>query len=391
MDMWFFTSPRTIVFGEGALEHLKELEGKKVFIVTDKVLRELGIVDKVVEQLKETGMEIRIFDEVEPEPSKQTVEKGAKVLSEFEPDWIIGLGGGSCMDAAKAMWVLYERPDLTIDDINPFEKLNLRKKARLINIPTTSGTGADVTWAVVITDTERKVKLELASREVVADISILDPALIIDLPPKLTADTGMDALVHAIEAYTVQWKNDFSDALALRAIQLIFKYLPRAFKNGKNDPEAREKMHNAATMSGLAFGNSQIGIVHAMGHSFGAVFKIPHGRSVAIFLPYVMEYNLSEVANLYAEIAEAVGITDGSDEEKARKLIKVIRNLMKEIEEPLSIRDMGISREEFEAKLDELVEKANESTGTIVNPRVPSGEDYRKLFLYAYEGKSVDF
>jgi len=389
--MWFFTSPRTIVFGEGALEHLKELEGKKVFIVTDKVLRELGIVDKVVEQLKETGMEIRIFDEVEPEPSKQTVEKGAKVLTEFEPDWIIGLGGGSCMDAAKAMWVLYERPDLTIDDINPFEKLNLRKKARLINIPTTSGTGADVTWAVVITDTERKVKLELASREVVADISILDPALVIDLPPKLTADTGMDALVHAIEAYTVQWKNDFSDALALRAIQLIFKYLPRAFKNGKNDPEAREKMHNAATMSGLAFGNSQIGIVHAMGHSFGAVFKIPHGRSVAIFLPYVMEYNLSEVANLYAEIAEAVGITDGSDEEKARKLIEVVRNLMKEIEEPLSIRDMGISREEFEAKLDELVEKANESTGTIVNPRVPSGEDYRKLFLYAYEGKSVDF
>jgi len=186
-------------------------------------------VDKVVEQLKETGMEIRIFDEVEPEPSKQTIEKGAKILSEFGADWIIGLGGGSCMDAAKAMWVLYERPDLTIEDITPFEKLNLRKKARLINIPTTSGTGADVTWAVVITDAERKVKLELASREVVADISILDPVLVLDLPPKLTADTGMDALVQAIEAYTVQWKNDFSDALALRAIQLTFKYLLRAF------------------------------------------------------------------------------------------------------------------------------------------------------------------
>jgi len=389
--MWFFTSPRTIVFGEGALEYLKELEGKKVFIVTDKNLRELGIVDKVVEQLKETSMEIQIFDEVEPEPSKQTIEKGAKTLSEFGADWIIGLGGGSCMDAAKAMWVLYERPDLTIEDITPFEKLNLRKKARLINIPTTSGTGADVTWAVVITDTERKVKLELASREVVADISIVDPALVLDLPPKLTADTGMDALVHAIEAYTVQWKNDFSDALALRAIQLIFKYLPRAFKNGKNDPEAREKMHNAATMSGLAFSNAQIGIVHAMGHSLGAVFKIPHGKSVAVFLPYVMEYNLPEVASLYAEIAEAIGISDGSVEEKARKIIEAIRNLMKEIEEPLSIREMGISREEFEAKLDELIEKANESTGTIVNPRVPSEEDYRKLFLYAYEGKNVDF
>lgn len=389
--MWFFTSPRTIVFGEGALEYLKELEGRKVFIVTDKNLRKLGIVDKVVEQLKETGMEIRIFDEVEPEPSKQTIERGAKILSEFGADWIIGLGGGSCMDAAKAMWVLYERPDLTIEDITPFEKLNLRKKARLINIPTTSGTGADVTWAVVITDTERKVKLELASKEVVADISILDPALVLDLPPKLTADTGMDALVHAIEAYTVQWKNDFSDALALRAIQLIFKYLPRAFKNGRNDPEAREKMHNAATMSGLAFSNSQIGIVHAMGHSLGAVFKIPHGRSVAVFLPYVMEYNLSEAASLYAEIAEAIGITDGSDEEKARKLIEAVRNLMKELEEPLSMKEMGIPREEFEAKLDELIEKANESTGTIVNPRVPTEEDYRKLFLYAYEGKSVDF
>ena len=389
--MWFFTSPRTIVFGEGALEYLKELEGERVFIVTDKVLRKLGIVDKVVEQLKETGMEIRIFDEVEPEPSKQTIKRGAKILSEFGADWIIGLGGGSCMDAAKAMWVLYERPDLTIEDITPFEKLNLRKKARLINIPTTSGTGADVTWAVVITDTERKVKLELASKEVVADISILDPALVLDLPPRLTADTGMDALVHAIEAYTVQWKNDFSDALALRAVQLIFKYLPRAFKNGRNDPEAREKMHNAATMSGLAFSNSQIGIVHAMGHSLGAVFKIPHGRSVAVFLPYVMEYNLSEAASLYAEIAEAIGITDGSDEEKARKLIEAIRNLMKEIEEPLSIKEMDIPREEFEAKLDELIEKANESTGTIVNPRVPTEEDYRKLFLYAYEGKSVDF
>ena len=389
--MWFFTSPRTIVFGEDALEYLKELEGKKVFIVTDKNLRKLGIVDKVVGQLKETGMEIRIFDEVEPEPSKQTIERGAKILSEFGADWIIGLGGGSCMDAAKAMWVLYERPDLTIEDITPFEKLNLRKKARLINIPTTSGTGADVTWAVVITDTERKVKLELASKEVVADISILDPALVLDLPPRLTADTGMDALVHAIEAYTVQWKNDFSDALALRAVQLIFKYLPRAFKNGRNDPEAREKMHNAATMSGLAFSNSQIGIVHAMGHSLGAVFKIPHGRSVAVFLPYVMEYNLSEAASLYAEIAEATGITDGSDEEKARKLIEAVRNLMKEIEEPLSIKEMDIPREEFEAKLDELIEKANESTGTIVNPRVPTEEDYRKLFLYAYEGKSVDF
>ncbi|MFX1487092.1 MAG: iron-containing alcohol dehydrogenase [Promethearchaeota archaeon] len=388
--MWFFTSPRTIAFGEGSLEYLRELEGERVFIVTDAVLRNLGIVDKVKEQLRDR-IEVLVFDEVESEPSKQTVNRGAKILSKFKPDWIIGLGGGSCMDAAKAMWVLYERPDLTIESIDPIKKLGLRKKAHLINIPTTSGTGADVTWAVVITDTEMKAKLELASREVVADISILDPSLVSNLPPRLTADTGMDVLVHAIEAYTAQWKNDFSDAFALRAVQTVFDYLPRAFKNGKDDPEAREKMHNAATMAGLAFGNSQICIAHAMGHSLGAVFKVPHGRSVSVFLPYAMEYNLPEATELYSQLADAVGIRRGANEDKAKEFIRVIRNLMEEIGAPSRIRDIGISREEFEAKLDELTDKAIESTGTIVNPRVPGEEDYKKLFLYTYEGKGIDF
>ena len=388
--MWFFSSPRTIVFGEGSLEYLKELEGEKVFIVTDGVLRNLGIVDKVKEQLRDK-IQVKVFDEVEPEPSKQTIERGAKSLSEFRPDWIIGLGGGSCMDAAKAMWVLYERPDLTIEKIDPIKKLGLRKKAHLINIPTTSGTGADVTWAIVITDKEMGAKLELASREVVADISILDPSLVSELPSRLTTDTGMDVLVHAIEAYTAQWKNDFSDAFALRAIQFVFSYLPRAFKNGRNDPEAREKMHNAATMAGLAFGNSQICIAHAMGHSFGAVFDVPHGRSVAVFLPYVMEYNLPEAANLYSELAGAIGITQGDDQDRAIRLIKAIRDLMDEIDAPPNIESMDIPRGKFEEKLDELIDKAIESTGTVVNPRVPGEEDYRKLFQYTYNGKSVDF
>ncbi|MFX1351841.1 MAG: iron-containing alcohol dehydrogenase, partial [Promethearchaeota archaeon] len=301
------------------------------------------------------------------------------------------LGGGSCMDAAKAMWVLYERPDLTVENIDPLKKLDLRKKAHLINIPTTSGTGADVTWSIVITDREMGAKLELASREVVADVSILDPSLVSDLPPRLTTNTGMDVLVHAIEAYTAQWKNDFSDAFALRAVQLVFEYLPRAFKNGRNDPEAREKMHNAATMAGLAFGNSQICIAHAMGHSFGAVFNVPHGRSVAVFLPYVMEYNLPEAVGLYSELAGAIGITGGVNEERARRFIESVRNLMEEIGSPQTIENMDIPREEFEGKLDELINKAVESTGTIVNPRVPSEEDYRRLFLYTYEGKKVDF
>lgn len=387
--MWWFQSPK-IAFGKDALEALKDLEGKKAYIVTDKAIKNLGYVDLVSKYLRETGFEVEVFDEVKPEPSVEDVTEGAKTLAKFAPDWIIGLGGGSCMDAAKAMWVLYERPDIKLADISPLVKLGLRKKARLICIPTTSGTGSEASWATVITDEKEHFKMELASRELFPDISIVDPKLTASMPKKLRAYTAIDALINAIEAYVSQWKNDFSDALAIKAAQLIFKYLPRAYENIE-DNEAREKMHNAATMAGMAFSNSQAGISHSLGHAFGAVFKIPHGLATGVFLPYSIEFNAKEAAERYGELAEAIGIKAESTKEALDKLLAAIKDLMKKVELPLSIKEMGIKWEDYQNRLDELVIKAEMSTCNFVNPRVPTSEELRKLFIYAFEGRSVDF
>jgi alcohol dehydrogenase class IV len=388
--MWELTIPRTIVIGEGALDYLKEVEGKRVLIVTDKVIHKLDFVEKVANYLKEAGLEVKVFDEVEPEPSIETVVKGAEFARKYGPEWLIGLGGGSCMDAAKAIWVLYANPDIEVGEINPFTKFELRKKARLICIPTTSGTGSDATWATMITDAKEERKLELPSREIVADIIILDPEFPKSMPPSLVADTGLDALTHAIEAYVSQWRNDFSDGLAIKAIQIIFKYLLRAYRNPE-DKEAKEKMHNAATMAGIAFGNSQVGIAHAMGHSLGAIFKVPHGRTVGLFLSYSIEYSEREAVERYADVARAIGIESKTDEEAVEKLLEAVRRLDREMGEPASIRELGISREDFEKRLDDLVTRAANSSCTFMNPRVPDAGDTRKLFLYAFEGKKVDF
>lgn len=390
--MWELTFPRTVVIGEGALEYLKEVEGKRVLIVTDKVIHKLDFVEKVTNYLREAGLGVEVFDEVEPEPSMETIMKGVELAKKYGPDWFVGLGGGSCMDAAKAIWVLYERPDMEVGAINPFEKLGLRKKARLICIATTSGTGAEATWGVVITDAKEKRKMELGSRENVADIAILDPELPKSMPPKLAADTGLDALTHAIESYTNQCKNDFSDAVAMKAIQLIFEYLPRAYKN-REDAEAKEKMHNAATMAGLAFINSAPcpGVAHGMGHVLGALFHVPHGIAVGVFLPYVIQYSARETMERYAEIAKAIGIEAETDEEAVDKLVKAVKRLMEEVSEPTAIKDMGISWEDYEKNLDGLVVRSANSSCTFMNPRVPDSEDLRKLLIYAYEGKKVDF
>jgi alcohol dehydrogenase class IV len=388
--MWEFTSPRTIVFGENALEYLKTVEGKRAFIVTDKVIKKLGFADKVAGYLKEAGVKTEVFDGVETEPSAENVMKGAELARKYCPDWFVGLGGGSCMDAAKAIWVLYERPDMEVAAINPLEKLGLRKKARLICIPTTSGTGSDATWATIITDVKDCRKMELTSREIVADIAILDPELPKSMPPRAVADTGLDALTHAIESYVSQWRNDFSDALAIKAIQMIFKYLPRAYRNPE-DKEAKEKMHNAATMAGMSFGNSQAGIAHAMGHSLGAIFHVPHGRSVDLFLSYSIEYSAREAMQRYADIAREIGIEAKTDEEAVKKLVEAIRKLEREVGAPASIKESGISRQDFEKRLDDLVTRAANSSCTFMNPRVPDVADTRKLIIYAYEGKKVDF
>jgi alcohol dehydrogenase class IV len=390
--MWEFTTPRTIVFGENALDYLKEVEGKRALIVTDKVINKLGSVDKVAKYLKEAGMKVEVFDEVEPEPSVETIIKGAELAKKYGPDWFVGLGGGSCMDAAKAIWVLYERPDMEVGAINPLQKLGLRKKARLICIPTTSGTGAEATWAVIITDAKENRKMELGSRENVADIAILDPELPKSMPSKLAADTGLDALTHAIESYTNQCKNDFSDAVAIKATQIIFKYLPRACRNPE-DKEAKEKMHNAAAMAGLAFINSAPcpGAAHGMGHSFGAIFHIPHGRAVSVFLPCVIQYNAREALERYAEIAEAIGIEAKMDEDAVDKLVEAVKRLMKEVGSPIAIKDMGIGWKEYEKNLDGLVDKAANSSCISMNARALDAENIKRLFIHVYEGKKVDF
>lgn len=294
------------------------------------------------------------------------------------------------MDAAKAIWVLYEKPDQELEEIIPWIELGLRKKARLVNIPTTSGTGSDATWGAVITDKKEVRKLELVSRDIVPDISILDPELPMLMPKRLTADTGLDALAQGIDGYVSQWSSDFTDAVAIKTIQLVFRYLPRAYENGK-DMEAREKMHNAATMSGLAYGNATCGISHSMGHSLGAIFKIPHGRTVGVFLPYAIEYLSKEVKDRFAEIAKAVDIRAESEDEAVRKLLALIRDLMKKIGEPLSVKEMGISWEDYQKKLEDLVTRAEQDLCNNASPRVPTTEEFRKLFIYAFRGKGIDF
>jgi len=386
--MWFFSSPE-VVFGEDALSYLDSVQGRKALIVTDENMVTMGFVDLVRVHLEKAGIESSVFAEVEPDPSIQTVKKGAKAALAYEPDWIVGLGGGSCLDAAKGIWVLYERPDVDPAGINPIEPLGLRNKARLIVIPTTSGTGSEVTWAIVLTDSEAETKLSLGSREDQADIAIVDPCFVVDLPPQLVADTGVDALTHAIEGYTSTWRNDFSDGLALKAIQMIFQYLPLSYETG--DPQAREKMHNAACMAGLAFGNSQAALAHAMGHSLGATFHVPHGRAVGLYLPYTIEFTSGYEEGRYADIARFLGLEAASTEDAGRALARHVRLLMERTSQPTALKEMGISADRFEEALPALMQKAWMDTSAVTSARIPDDEELEKLYRYAYKGKSVDF
>ncbi|RLC77425.1 MAG: NAD-dependent alcohol dehydrogenase [Chloroflexi bacterium] len=388
--MWFFRSPQ-IVYGDDAISYLTELKGRKALLVTDENLFRLGFADKVKELLEEAGMETRIFCEVEPEPSLETVQKGAKFALEFKPDWIVGLGGGSCLDAAKAIWVLYENPEMDPRGINPFEEFRLREKARLIAIPTTSGTGAETTWAVVLTDREEGRKLALGSPLNTPDIAIVDPELVMKLPPPLTASTGMDALCHAIEGFTSIWHNDFCDGLCLQAIKLVFEYLPRAYRYGEEDREARVKMHNAAAIAGLGFINSMAALAHGLGHSLGAVFHIPHGRAVGLALPYTIEYCANGGGTRYREIARFLDIPFEDEHDAAFKLAEKVRELARQVDEPVSIAEAGVNSEKFKAALGKLVENANMDACTATSVRIPSDEEMEKLFRYAYEGRRVDF
>lgn len=387
--MWFFSSPQ-VVFGEGALSYLAQIHGKRAYIITDAQMEKFGYVDLVKEQLANANIETRVFAEVDPEPSLDTVRRGAELLRAFEPDWIVGFGGGSAMDAAKAMWVLYERPDLSPEGISPLEYLGLGKKARLITISTTSGTGAEVTWAVVLSDPAEKRKLGLGSREALATIAIVDPQFVMKLPPRLTADTGLDALTHAIEGYASNWHNDFSDGLCLKAVDLIFKYLPCAYADG-SDAEAREKMHNAAAIAGLGFINSMCTLAHAMGHSFGGAFHIPHGRSVSLFLPYTMEFAANGGNYRYADMARFIGLDAPSAEEGTHRFIQAVRDLETRLESNRSVVSLGISRGDYESAMELLLDHAENDSQIVPSPRQPDRGELEKLFWYAYDGKAIDF
>ena len=387
--MWNFVSPK-IVFGEGALDVLDELQGLRALIVTDKTMVQIGLVDKVKGHFKKADIEVHVFDEVEPDPSVQTAQRGAEVAQEVKPDWIVGLGGGSSIDAAKAIWVLYERPDIEPAAIAPVGDLGLRKKARLITIPTTSGTGAEVTWAIVLTDTEEKRKMGLGHPENIADVAIVDPEMATSMPPRLTADTGLDALVHAVEGYTCSWHTDLTDGLCLQAARLVFKYLPQALIDGQ-DLEARERMHNAATCAGLGFGNSMASMAHAMGHSLGGAFHIPHGRAVALFLPYTIEFFAPQAPERFAELAAFMGYPNDGDEKAARTFAHQIRDFYRKVGNPTSIAEAGIKRKAYESQLDKLVDDALNDTQMVTCLRTPDVEELRQLFLYSYDGRPVDF
>ena len=389
--MWRFVSPE-IVFGHGALDAVDELAGRRALVVTDRTICDLGLADRVCAHLGKAGIEAHVFAEVEPDPSTQTARAGAARAHDLGPDWIVGLGGGSAMDAAKAIWVLYERPDLEPQDINPFVDLGLRKRARLLTIPTTSGTGAEVTWAIVLTDPDEQRKLGLGNHENVADIAVVDPAMAASMPPALTAETGLDALTHAVEGYTCTWRTDLTDGLCVQAARLIFEFLPRAVCDG-TDREARERMANAATCAGLGFGNAMASTAHAMGHALGATFHIPHGRAVALCLPYSIEFAAPVAPGRYAELAAALAPVQSpvDDVAAARGLASRVRALATSVGCPTSIAQMGISAEAFEMHLEKLVDDALNDTQMITACRSPSDEELARLFRCAYAGTPVDF
>ena len=385
-----FTLPRDIYHGKDSLEVLKSLEGKKAFIVIGGgSMKRFGFLDKVLSYLKEANMETKVFEGVEPDPSVETVMKGAKEMEEFNPDWIVSIGGGSPIDAAKAMWIFYEYPDFTFEKaIVPFGLPKLRRKAKFVAIPSTSGTATEVTAFSVITDYKAKIKYPLADFEITPDIAIVDPSLAETMPEKLVAHTGMDALTHAIEAYTASLRSNFTDPLALKAIEMVNMHLVNSFKG---DMEARGEMHEAQCLAGMAFSNALLGIVHSMAHKVGAVFHIPHGCANAIFLPYVIKYNRKACEDRYANIARHIGLKGESERELTDALIDLINKFNKELNIPSSMKEYGIDENDFKANLKFIAHNAVLDPCTGSNPREIDDETMEKLYTCAYYGSDVDF
>ena len=390
-----FTLPRDLYHGKGSLEALKTLEGKKAIIcVGGGSMKRNGFLQKAEDYLKEAGMEVKLFEGIESDPSVDTVMKGAKVMEEYGPDWIVAIGGGSPIDAAKAMWVKYEYPDITFEEMcKVFGMPKLRKKAHFCAVSSTSGTATEVTAFSIITDYQKGIKYPIADFEITPDVAIVDPELAETMPKKLVAHTGMDAMTHAIEAYVSTLNGPFTDPLALQAIEMVLDYLPASYHC---DMVAREQMHYAQCLAGMAFSNALLGIVHSMAHKTGAAFStghIPHGCANAIYLPYVIQYNAKDpvAAKRYAEIARRMGLPGTSEKALINSLIEKIDDFNVRLNIPKTLKDFGINEDEFKEKVDKIAELAVGDACTGSNPRAIDPAAMAKLLTCTYYGTEVDF
>jgi acetaldehyde dehydrogenase / alcohol dehydrogenase len=416
-NMLWFRVPPKIYFKSGCLPvALRELEGKKrAFLITDKPLFDLGMLHPITQVLDDVGVEWDVFHDVEPDPTLTNVNQGLERLRRFEPDVLIAIGGGSPMDAAKVMWLMYEQPQIEFEGLamrfmdirkRVYELPALGQKAQLICIPTTSGTGSEVTPFAVVTDDRVGIKYPLADYALTPNVAIVDPALTLHMPRSLTAFGGIDALTHALESYVSIMASDFTDGLALQAIKLLMEYLPRAYKNGAADPEAREKVHYAATIAGMAFANAFLGVCHSLAHKLGSTFHVPHGLANALMISHVIRYNATDAPfkqaifpqykypnakHRYAQIADHLGLGGDTDDEKVLRLVDAIEDLKQQVEIPLTIREtLNASEQDFYDHLELMSEQAFDDQCTGANPRYPLIRDMKELYTLAYGGCRVD-
>ncbi len=411
VNMQWFKIPDKIYFEAGSIQYLEKMPNiTRAFIVTDQSMVKLGYIDKILYHLRKRQEYVHseIFSEVESDPSFDTINKGVKMMNEFKPDVVIAVGGGSPIDAAKGMWLFYEHPDADADGMK-LKFMDIRKrtykfpklgeKAKMVAIPTTSGTGSEVTSFAVITDKQNNKKYPLADYELTPDVAIVDPDLVMSLPKKITADTGMDVLTHAIESYVSNMASDYTDGLAEKAAELVFKNLREAYNNG-NNKVAREKMHNASTIAGMAFTNAFLGINHSIAHKMGAEFHLAHGRINAILLPYVIRYNSSKPTKFvsfpkyeyfiadqkYADISRRMGFPAYTNEEGVNSLISEIKKLNSDLGIEKSFKEAGVNEEEFLSKVDMLADRAFEDQCTTANPRLPLVSELKQIMIDAYYG-----
>ena len=411
-NMLWFKVPPKVYFKRGAVDlALRELQGKKrAFIVTDRFLFNSGAVDNIVRVLDEVGIDHQIFFDVKPDPTLSTIRQAMEIVRPYEPDIIIALGGGSPMDAAKIIWLMYEQPDTVFEDISMrFMDIRKRichipelgKKATMVAIPTTSGTGSEVTPFAIITDDETHVKYAIADYALTPNMAIIDPNFVDGMPKGLTAASGIDALVHAVEAYVSAMATNFTNSNALEATKLIFKYLPRSYNEGANDPIAREKIHYAATIAGMAFANAFLGLCHSMAHKLGAMYNVPHGVANALLINQIIKYNSTDKPRKqcifpqykfpnakakYGQIADELKLGGKNDDEKVQLLLDAITELKKELNLPMSIKDFGVNEKTFMANLDELVELAFDDQCTGANPAYPLMKEIKQIYIDAYYG-----